>query len=112
MEEFKSQADCWRALLEGKTLKDTLNGLTYKMHNDNMCYWNNSRQEWIAAMSRFTHPQNYKIKKEIVKKSRTVWINVYPTTNYLHETKAAADRGTPVGKLACIETKLEWEEEV
>lgn len=44
------------------------------------------------------------------KKSRRVWINVYPEWQAAYQSKEEADRNAHSDRLACIETVLEWEE--
>ena len=55
--------------------------------------------------------------KKKVKKERTVWINVYPDNKQIiHPSYEVANGllipGSYKERLACIETKLEWEEEI
>jgi hypothetical protein len=46
-----------------------------------------------------------------VKKTRQLWVSIYPTGEYLHNSKEDADKNAYNTRLACIPVTLEWEEE-
>lgn len=50
--------------------------------------------------------------KQKVKKTREVWVNVYPLSEYSYKSKEIADRCSEKDRLACVPVVLEWEEEL
>jgi len=109
MSEFKSQAECWQALLDGRVLINTSSNDEYKMVGGQLVSktgWG----IWRASICDFSSYQYWKLKKQTVKKNRTAWVNVYENEVGIFDSEHVANYITD--KLACIKIELEWEEEV